>query len=165
MNFFLEAILYILPAYAANSAALIFGRGIPIDFNKNFLGKPILGKGKTWKGLFTGILFGTALGFAIAFLIPNFLGTNFFLISFLLSIGALVGDMFFSFIKRRVGMKRGQSLPLFDQLDFVFGALLFSSILYMPSVETIIFLLIVTPILHLGTNYIAHKIKIKSEPY
>ena len=48
-------IIFILPAYAANGAPVIFGCGIPIDLNKKFRGKPIFGKHKTIKGLISGI--------------------------------------------------------------------------------------------------------------
>ena len=40
-----------------------------------------------------------------------------------LACGSLFGDMFKSFFKRRMGMKRGASFPLVDQLDFVVGSL------------------------------------------
>ena len=164
LDFILSALIYIFPAYVANASALLFGFGSPIDGNKNFFdGKPLLGKGKTWKGLFAGTCCGTLVGYVLYTFFP--ITNSIFLLSFLLSFGALFGDIFFSFIKRRINLKRGQPLPFIDQTDFVFGAILLTSLIYLPSIETIIFLLVLTPILHLATNFIAYLLKLKDKPY
>ena len=36
---------------------------------------------------------------------------------FTMAFGSLFGDMFMSFFKRRIGLKRGAPLPVVDQLD------------------------------------------------
>ncbi len=55
MNFIVYSILYsifyILPAYVANGAPVIFGGGKPIDMNKKFRGKPKMPKPKKLKYL------------------------------------------------------------------------------------------------------------------
>jgi CDP-2,3-bis-(O-geranylgeranyl)-sn-glycerol synthase len=159
LNLIITAIWFILPAYFANATPVIFGkifRGrFPIDFNKTRNKKPILGLGKTWPGFFGGLLIGTTVGVLQGSL----------LIGFLLSFGALLGDLVKSFFKRRLNVARGKSLPIADQLDFIIGALLLVSIVQVPSLETILILLIITPLIHLGANTIAYLLKLKKEWY
>lgn len=160
LNLIIAAIWFILPAYFANASPVVFGKiskgKWPIDFNKKFKdGQPILGRGKTWPGFFGGLLVGTVIGALQGVL----------LIGFLLSLGALLGDLVKSFFKRRLKVARGKSLPLADQLDFIIGALLLVSIVQVPSWEIIITLLILTPLIHLGANTTAYLLKLKKEWY
>jgi CDP-2,3-bis-(O-geranylgeranyl)-sn-glycerol synthase len=165
------SLLYILPAYIANSSAALFGGGFPLDFGKNFFdGKRLFGNGKTFRGLFLGLLFGIAAGNVEGFFL---LGTSFSLgpvefyteLGILLSVGALLGDLCASFVKRRLGFKQGQMFPIVDQLDFVVGAIIFSALLYMPTLEMVVFLIIITPIIHLVLNTIGYLLKLKRVPW
>lgn len=156
----LQALWFILPAYFANSSPVIIakltGAKYPIDAGKKFFDKlPIFGAGKTWPGLIGGILIGTFIGF---------LQSNLQL-GLLLGIGALTGDLVKSFFKRRFGLERGKSLPVIDQLDFLIGALLFASFITKIELSTVVILLIITPIIHLSANGIAHFLKLKKEWY
>ncbi|MEZ5336316.1 MAG: CDP-archaeol synthase, partial [Methanolobus sp.] len=93
------------------------------------------------------------------------------LVIFTLAFGSLMGDMSMSFIKRRIGYKRGAPLPGVDQLDFVFGAWLFtyiaSPVWFAANFTTpvIIVVLVLTPVLHLSTNIIGYFIGVKNEPW
>ncbi len=87
------------------------------------------------------------------------------MIAVLLAFGALFGDLCGSFVKRRVGFSRGESFPVLDQLEFVVGALLLASLIKVPRWEIVAILLILTPFIHLGTNFIGYKLGFKSEPY
>ncbi len=69
-----------------------------------------------------------------------------------------------------MGLKRGASLPLVDQLDFVVGAWVFA---YLTAPEwfvsnftrgIMLTVLIMTPLLHLTTNIIGYFIGVKKEP-
>ncbi len=156
INLILFSIYWILPAYVANGTPLIVGGGTPIDFGKKFFdGKPIFGKGKTIRGFVLGVVAGTIMGFIEGGL----------LLGFLLSIGALVGDLTGSFLKRRMGIKRGQHAWGMDQLGFVVGAIAFAALLSLPSVSVIITILILTPAIHISTNYCAYKLKLKKVPW
>ena len=157
----LFSILWFTPAYVANAAATLskfFQSTHPIDAGKNFTdGRRILGDGKTWEGLMIGTLTGFVLGYPVLY----FFGLGTMIDALLLSFGALFGDLVGSFVKRRVGLKRGEEAPLLDQLDFVFGAFLLDPPI--PSwAITIIFL---TPILHRLANITAYLLGVKDEPW
>lgn len=154
-------------------------------------GKRILGDGKTWRGLIAGVFVGMTGGFGLSIVAKYanmselfFLGLNDFtgfplMIPIIGSIcfGALFGDIIKSFFKRRVGIKRGDDWIPFDQIDFVLGVLLFSfliaSLLNILGITSknwffvsftlwhVVILLIITPFLHLFTNYVHKKIKSK----
>ncbi|OKY77171.1 MAG: CDP-diglyceride synthetase CdsA [Candidatus Methanohalarchaeum thermophilum] len=175
IGFFISALWLIIPAYLPNSTAVIFKGKKPIDFGKRFIdGRRILGNGKTFRGLIGGTLCGTTIGvFQILISgklnLPDFNGDP--LIVFTLALGAMLGDMAFSFIKRRLGLDRGAPFPLFDQLDFVFGALFLTYLVHGNwfkinfTLWKIIFILLVTPLIHLAVNYLGYKIGEKKEPW
>jgi CDP-2,3-bis-(O-geranylgeranyl)-sn-glycerol synthase len=158
-----------LPLYVANASAVVFGGKTPVDFNRLWPdGKPIFGKGKTWKGVAMGTLIGTfSGGLALYFfpLLANQVSSFYLLYAFLLSAGALMGDLLGSFIKRRVGLNRGQPAHFLDQLDFVIGGLGLS-LLVVPPTWTVFFLLImVTPFMHMAFNRFAYLLGLKSVPW
>jgi len=160
----IEAFKFILPAYSANAVPVIFGGGCPLDLGRNFLdGKPIFGKNKTFRGFFFGLILGSVVGLAESIFFsdyPIFFG-------FVLSLGALSGDLAGAFLKRRLGLAPGQLLPIVDQVDFIVGAILFSFLFSFPilSFELILVVLIITPPIHLLTNFGAYKLGLKSNPW
>lgn len=155
----LTAIWFIFPAYCANGAPVIFGKifkgKYPMDFGKKLKGKPILGSHKTWPGFIGGILVGTLVGFLQGRPLAGLL----------LGIGALTGDAVKSFAKRQIGVRPGKSWPGADQLDFVIGALLFVSIVEMPTWQIAIIVLVLTPVIHLVANFMAYLLKLKKTKY
>ena len=173
-----------LPAMLPNSAAVVFGGGTPVDFGRSINGKRILGDGKTWRGFFGGGLSGIVLGMimigiAILFGATEVWGygggwTAVCIISSL-SFGSLLGDMLGSFIKRRLGIARGQKAPILDQYDFLISAFLFTALfnwrwVYHTYIEgwnilALIFLLIITLLLHRAMNIIGYKAGLKKEPW
>jgi CDP-2,3-bis-(O-geranylgeranyl)-sn-glycerol synthase len=159
----IEALIFMLPAYCANAVPVIAGGGLALDFGKNFFdGKPIFGKNKTFRGFFSGLAIGTAVGFveSVFFNYPIVFGL-------LLSLGALFGDLTAAFAKRRLGLSPGDLLPVVDQVDFVMGAILFSLpvCLHTLSWELLAAVLIVTPPIHLLTNFVAYRLGLKSNPW
>jgi CDP-2,3-bis-(O-geranylgeranyl)-sn-glycerol synthase len=162
-----NALYYIFPAYCANAAPVLFGGGRPIDGGKQFLdGKPLFGPHKTIRGFTSGMVIGTLIGWAQEFLAPNVglpQGNTF--LGFVLSLGALIGDLIGSFIKRRLGIKPGSHLPVSDQIDFVLMALFFGFFVKPSSpVETLIIILLTGPI-HLLVNVIAYLLRLKNTPW
>ncbi len=163
------ALYYIFPAYCANGAPVLFGGGCPIDRGKKFLdGKPIFGAHKTFRGFFAGILIGTLVGWAQEALAPNAgLPAGSLVQGFVMSLGALTGDLIGSFIKRRLDLKPGAPLPVSDQLDFVLAALLFVAAIGAPwltSARVLIIILLTAPI-HLLINAAAYLLHLKKTPW
>jgi CDP-2,3-bis-(O-geranylgeranyl)-sn-glycerol synthase len=161
LQLIIEAIKFIFPAYCANAIPVITGGGYPIDFGKNFFdGKPIFGKNKTLLGFFYGLVVGTVVGLveSIVFGYPLLFGL-------VLSLGALLGDLTGAFVKRRLGLAPGALLPVIDQVDFIVGAIVFSFLIMTLSWELILVVLIITPPIHLLTNFAAYKLGFKSNPW
>ncbi|ADY01482.1 MAG: CDP-2,3-bis-(O-geranylgeranyl)-sn-glycerol synthase [Vulcanisaeta sp.] len=173
---FIITLLIIWPPYVANAtpvvASKVFRRRTPIDLGRNFIdGKRLFGDGKTYEGFITGLLAGFVIGeltyiivtraVNIASELPNPLAV------FVMCIAALLGDLLGAFIKRRLGLPRGASAPLLDQLDFLLAALLAlwfiqSSVL---RVIYVVIAVIITPPIHLATNTIAYLLRLKREPW
>jgi CDP-2,3-bis-(O-geranylgeranyl)-sn-glycerol synthase len=156
-----ESLKLIFPAYCANAAPVLAGGGLPLDFGKNFVdGRRIFGKNKTFRGFFFGLAIGVLVG-----LTENFLFGYPLLFSVLSPLGALMGDLAGAFLKRRLDIAPGGVLPIVDQIDFVVGAIVFSLPLSIISLELAIAMLIITPPIHLLTNFLAYKLKLKSNPW
>ena len=163
-------ILFVLPAYFANAAPVMARGKTVVDLGRNFAdGRRIFGDGKTFKGLVAGIVVGTFVGVLLAMAFAGFLpGLDFQTktnVAFLLSVGTMAGDLLGSFIKRRINIPSGAQHEFFDQLLFLGGALLFASPYYMPGVEEVIFLVIVTYAMHKLFDLIAHFLKLKKVPW
>ncbi|NWF87201.1 CDP-2,3-bis-(O-geranylgeranyl)-sn-glycerol synthase [Candidatus Bathyarchaeota archaeon] len=161
LQLLIDALKFIFPAYCANAIPVVTGGGYPIDFGKNFLdGRPIFGKNKTFQGFFYGLAVGAAVGLveSIVFGYPHLFGL-------MLSLGALLGDLTGAFVKRRLGLAPGDMLPVIDQIDFIVGAILFSFFILNLSLELILVVLIITPPIHLLTNFVAHKLGLKTNPW
>jgi CDP-2,3-bis-(O-geranylgeranyl)-sn-glycerol synthase len=176
----LQALWFILPAYIANSMPVNVSKvkelddlGKPIDGGMKLLGARVLGDGKTWRGLFCGILIGTLAGAIQVMLHENaagFFSTSLphmsIELAFMLSTGALVGDIVASFVKRRSGLKAGDPAPLMDQLDFVFGAFFFAWLLTRSiNPDTFFIIVVITPVIHIFANFIAWIWKLKRRPW
>ncbi len=175
-----------MPAYLANTIAVVTGGRFPIDQGKKLGdGNRILGNGKTWSGLLGGTIGGIIVGYVqLNFgnsIIEGIAGTDSetlwgdtpFLIFFLLAFGALFGDLTASFFKRRQNLNRGDKYPILDMYDFIAMSLLLTLILgggwlqtwVLDGIVPLFTLLIVTPILHRGVNIIGFKIGLKNEPW
>ncbi len=171
---------FLIPSYISNSGGLIFGGGLPLDFGKkDSNGIRWIGDGVTWRGLIGGTSLGIIAGaiqgyFGPAIMMyfgqyittPIAIGvTNGIIIGFLLGFGALVGDAFGSFIKRRIGIGRGKPAPLLDQLDFLVVSLLFASLVVKFDLKFFIISFVLTLIIHLIANTGAYLLGIKDVWY
>jgi CDP-2,3-bis-(O-geranylgeranyl)-sn-glycerol synthase len=165
-----EALKFIFPAYCANAVPVIAGGGRQMDFGKNFFdGKPVFGKNKTFRGFFFGLAVGIFVGVveSLVFSYPFPFSVMFSVLS---PFGALFGDLAGAFLKRRLGIAPGGLLPVVDQIDFVVGAILFSLPFFsLPLTvtywELAIAVTIITPPIHLLTNFSAYKLKLKENPW
>ena len=156
-----ESLKLIFPAYCANAAPVLAGGGTPMDFGKNFVdGRRVFGKNKTFRGFFFGLAIGLLVG-----LVEVFLFSYPILFAVLSPLGALLGDLTGAFLKRRLDIAPGGLLPVVDQVDFVVGAIVFTLPLAIISLELAVAMLIITPPIHLLTNFAAYKLKLKSNPW
>jgi CDP-2,3-bis-(O-geranylgeranyl)-sn-glycerol synthase len=167
-----------LPAYVPNNVAVLVGGGPPIDGGRSWRGRRLLGDGKTWRGTAGGWLAGALLAGGLNLVqstVADALGVT--LPSFPLAaalalpLGAMLGDVVASFLKRRTGRERGAPLPGVDQLDFVVGALVLA-LLVAPNwflgvftVPVVVVVLVLTPVLHVGTNWIGYRLGLENEPW
>jgi CDP-2,3-bis-(O-geranylgeranyl)-sn-glycerol synthase len=159
-----EAIWFILPAYVANATPVVLGGGTPIDGGRLFRdGRPIFGAGKTIRGFATGLIVGSIVGVIQGIVAGR--PCAYAMLGLLLALGALVGDLAGSFIKRRLNIPRGGAAPVLDQLGFVVFALIFVSPIMPPRWEVILIILLITPPLHIATNFVGYKLRFKTRPY
>ena len=156
----ISSFVFFLPAYVANTGAGFFGGGAPVDRGKTLWdGRRVFGDGKTLRGTIGGVFSGTLYIVVENLYFSRPLSTN-LIIAFTLAFGAIFGDLIGSFIKRRIDIGSGESAPFLDQLDFAIFALFLASFIVPLSAETVIILLLITPIGHLGMNitgFLLHK--------
>lgn len=175
-----EALYYFLPGFVANMCPVIFG-GVaflqplkkPIDGGKKLFGKRLFGDHKTYLGFVAGCSGALFIGCVQTLLydhVPLFQQYSLLpyqfpsslLLSFSMGFGALCGDLLKSFIKRRFGKPDGSSFFPFDQLDFVFGGILFAGLVGgFPSVGHLLVLVLLTPLLHFLSNVLGYKLGLK----
>ena len=173
----LQTLWLFLPALLGNMAPPLVRNYFsflakPIDFGLKFRGKRLLGNNKTLRGLVCGVLVGIIIAGLQKLLytydvldsssvfqwlsVLDYGTVNFILLGFLLSFGALFGDIIESFFKRQLGIKPGKPFFPFDQVDFLLGAILFLLIIFNPGWRIIVALLVLGILLHLLTNLIGY---------
>ncbi len=175
LNIIFQCFYLILPAYFANMAPVMIKKinflRIPIDFNKTVNNKPIFGKNKTFRGLVFGVLFAIIIAYLQFLLYSNNIFvdaaivdySNWLLIGFLLGLGAVIGDLVESFVKRRLNYEPGKPFVPFDQLDFVIGALIFVYPVVKLTLDKIIIILLLSFVLHIVMNHLSFYTGIRKE--
>lgn len=165
----LKSLYFFLPAYLANMAPFFIKY---INKWKKPVSSKYFGKNKTW----IGILFAVIVGFVVFLLQQVFYlkAINLSLIDYqdfpfyfgaVLGLGAIVGDLIESYYKRQAKIAPGEPWMLWDQLDFVFGGIIASSLFYVPAIEVVVVLLIVSPVLHVLTNFIGYTLGLKKNKF
>ncbi|MFW6024908.1 MAG: CDP-2,3-bis-(O-geranylgeranyl)-sn-glycerol synthase [Candidatus Woesearchaeota archaeon] len=174
----LKLLYFSLPIYFANMIPVIIKDikllDTPVDLGKKLYGNYIFGRTKTIRG----ILFGTLGGIFILIIqkllyqypyfssisIIDYSKISVIILGFSMGFGAIFGDLVESFIKRRLNYPSGKSFFPYDQIDFILGAMFFTYF-FLPNLFYWGLIILVTPILHLGVNIIAYKLKLKNEPW
>mgnify|MGYP006304289525 CR=1 FL=1 len=178
-----QAMYFMLPAYIANMFPVLAKNSMkcldrPVDCGLKLRGRPLFGSHKTIRGLLVGVLAGIivfqvqkwlySIGFfqSISLVDYNEIYASWRLLpGLLLGLGALAGDMIESFFKRQFRIKPGRSWIPFDQIDFIIGALLLVSIVYAPSWQVILILMVLTPLIHIGANHLGYHLNLKKEKW
>lgn len=171
-----------LPAWIANAAPVLGGGGRAIDGGRVFRdGNRLLGDGKTIRGFLVGIGLGTLVGvlqyLATPFIRPllqlfvpvtpqmdHILSTQ-IPVAFLMSFGALTGDIIGSFVKRRANVRSGDPSPVLDQIGFIIMALLFASPFLRPDSVYVIVLILTTLVIHWISNALGYLLGLKRNPW
>ena len=166
----LRFLLALLPALVANGTPVAAKRFLskknlhPID--RGYVmpdGRRLLGDGKTVEGFLLAVAVGSVLALILYVLT---LDITVLKAGIAASLGAMIGDITGSFIKRRLGIKRGDPAPLLDQLDFYLGAASFIWIsgIHFGAIEFILCAIVVV-FLHVSTNYMAYRAGLKEVPW
>jgi CDP-2,3-bis-(O-geranylgeranyl)-sn-glycerol synthase len=145
---------------------------VPVDFGAKWRGKEIFGPNKTWRGIIVGIFTGAAVALIQALLFFNveffrnntlvdYSRINFFVFGSLMGAGALAGDLLKSFIKRRLSKPPGRPWFPWDQLDWIFGAMLAGSIVYIPPAGVAAVTALLYVCIHLCSDRIVCRMGIK----
>ncbi|UJG43405.1 MAG: CDP-2,3-bis-(O-geranylgeranyl)-sn-glycerol synthase [Candidatus Heimdallarchaeum endolithica] len=174
MSFLLDvglAFMFASPIFVSNAIPTIFGGGYPVDFYKNFIdGKRILGNHKTIRGLLAGILFGFVASIVVWYTVGDLFQQLYGLMGFKYPIwiglvmgwGCNFGDMFGSFIKRRLNIVSGGKFPVFDQTGYMIFGLLWSwPVFKFIPWQFLVTLLVISPLLHILANLLAYAVKAK----
>ncbi|GAC1387922.1 MAG: CDP-2,3-bis-(O-geranylgeranyl)-sn-glycerol synthase [Candidatus Saccharimonadales bacterium] len=167
---------FFMPAGASNAVPVLASKlpllkrwTAPIDNGISFRGVRLLGKNKTWRGLIVGIATAMLVA-ALQYFIwrDGFTRTASFgitvLTGLLMGLGALLGDVIESFLKRRRGTPPGQGWFPFDQLDYIFGGLLVSYPVSHIGWQLAVSVVITWFIAHLLTVYIGYIIGLRERP-
>lgn len=160
---------FFAPAYFANGAPLLLYKFLDsphrIDRGSKYKdGRPLLGAGKTVEcslfGIFIGALSGLLMALIQAEIEFVYLPVMSLQLGLLLGTGAILGDITASFLKRRLGYNRGEKFLLGDQLDFLLGSALLSSLItFKPFL--LVLAIFITPVIHKTANVFANKIEFK----
>lgn len=166
-----------LPAGIANMVPVFFAKvpflGTPIDFNKKLFGSPIFGSHKTYRGFLVGVIFAVATVFLQKLVYPtpegytlvDYSEVNAWQLGFLMGFGALGGDLVKSFFKRRLKIPSGWAWAPFDQIDWIIGAVLLSSIVIDFDKKYVLTAIILFGLLHPVVNLMGYFLKIKPNKF
>ena len=173
MSTYVSALLLFLPAGIANAVPVLVKKipglsklNAPLDGGVTFRGKRLLGANKTWRGLISGTL---VSGFIAWLLYPNLgidTGTTLqgIALGCAIGFGALIGDAVESFFKRQKEIPSGSSWLLFDQLDYVIGALVFSIPFVRLAGIDYVLVILTYFVLHFIVSYIGFLLGLKDKP-
>lgn len=166
------ALLFFLPAGASNMAPVLANKlpfitrfTTPLDFGYSYRGQRVFGKNKSWRGLLSGIVFGTFVGWLMHmwFFSGSPLG-HYLLVATAMSAGALIGDAVESFFKRQRGIPSGSAWFPFDQTDYIAGGLLFTLPFGALSLSLVLWIIGWFFGLHLLSSYIGYLLGLKDKP-
>lgn len=167
---------FFLPAYLANMSPVLCRKicqhlAVPIDCKKKLFGKRIFGDNKTWRGLLVAVIAGAGIFIVQTWLYKNGYARSLSLFDYttmpiflgaVLGLGAMLGDLIKSFMKRQVNIEPGSPWYVVDQIDYVFGGVLLCSPFFFPGWGEFLALLGASVLFTIGTNHVAYWLKIRT---
>lgn len=179
--YLLSVIYFYLPGAIANIGANLSRfispfkeMSTPIDRGFVWKGHRLIGEHKTWGGFLCGMVFGVAYGSLKIFVFDRYWFGDVFLhldayrgllLVFLLSFGALSGDIVKSVIKRVSGIAPHSAWIPFDEIDHTVMAMLLVKVFFDVEWILVFWVVCIYFVLHLITNIIGFKLRIKRVPY
>ena len=162
MNSILALKLLILLFIANGSpilASKVFGKrfAFPVDFGFHLKdGFPVFGSSKTLRGLISAIMVVTGFALLLGFEWQTGL---------VIGVWAMLGDLFSSFVKRRMGMTPSSMAIGLDQIpEALFPLIAVSSIVGINWWQ-IVYLVVLFVVIGLLLSRILYKLKIRKKPY
>lgn len=166
---------YLLPMGFANIAPVLVRDhaaflAVPVD---RFLGgRGFFGSHKTVRGILAAVLFGfvafwwqrlvseTAWAAALGFFPYKQMSLWF---GFFAGLGAILGDLFRSALKRRSGVRPGGRFLPFDQIDYILGGVVCTIPFFQPTLHILLVTLLVGFVLHAATSGIGYALGMKED--
>lgn len=161
INFFYSSFLILLTPMIANMTPTL----IKIKYWNTAINEKLFGKNKTWRGFLGAIIVGTLSFLALVksgmiASIPD--SASVFLVGFLFSFGAILGDLVKSLFKRKMGIRPGGSWLPFDQIDYVLGMIILTYPLYRYTLSQMVLFLVIGGALSAIAHRLGYLIKINS---
>jgi len=129
--------------------AVDFGQKLPDN-------KPLFGPSKTWRGIFAALSVTSLVAWLSGY--PAMTG-------FQIAVFAVLGDLFSSFTKRRLGMPPSSMAPLLDQVpESLFPAIMLRTAFNLD-IHSVILLVLIFIISELVLSHIFYKWGLRNRPY
>lgn len=130
---------------------------VPVDMGKCFFdGEPVFGNSKTWRGLFSSLV--------LTSLFASLLGYD-YETGLIISLCSMMGDLFSSFIKRRMSIKPSDMSLFLDQVPESLLPALFMMNVFNLNVSDVVILVAIFMALELLLSRILYQLKIRKRPY
>ena len=129
--------------------AVDFGQKLPDN-------RPIFGPSKTWRGIFAALAATSATAWLLGY--PAETGL-------LVATYAVLGDLFSSFIKRRLSMQSSSMAPLLDQVPESLLPAFMLKETFNLDISAVILLVLTFVIIELLLSHILYKWGIRKKPY
>ena len=138
-------------------ALLHDGFKLAVDFGQKLPDKQrIFGSSKTWRGIFAALV-ATASAAWLLGLSPQ--------TGMLIAVYAVAGDLFSSFIKRRLSMQSSSMAPLLDQVpESLFPAYMLMEVFNLD-ISAVLLLVLTFVIVELFLSHILYKWGLRKRPY
>lgn len=129
----------------------------PIDFGHALgNGQRLLGRSKTWRGLFSALVLTSAAAFLLGYS---------FMVGFWIGLLAMLGDLVSSFIKRRMGLASGEMALFLDQVPESLLPALMLKQQFGLDLMAVLILTVCFLVLELILSRVLFKLGIRDRPY
>lgn len=133
------------------------GFSLAIDFGQKLAdNKRLFGPSKTWRGVIAALMFTATASLVLGYSVENGL---------LVATYAVLGDLFSSFIKRRLSMAPSSMAPLLDQVPESFLPAYMLKQAFDLDIFSVMQLVLIFVIIELLLSHILYKWGVRKRPY